>query len=195
MPDPNHEKLLAAALTLLERLPERSVAPNSAAIYLRVFQRMLEVGSGACQPLRPGMCRDTYGVARAALHYGARLQLGALATKLEGSVPGADPSETERAGEALIVAARRLWPVLAQHPPACGGDYNTQSPWSALQTAQPPFRGAGSKKRDLPRLADEAGDADRRDLVWAAASGKSGYHSATRHCRSVHSDPASTCLP
>jgi hypothetical protein len=183
-------EVVAAALTLLERLPEPP-SRQTRSDYLRVFQRCWRSEAGLVTPATWHV-RDTYGVL-------VQRSITALASSSGHSLrtrrvsPRADPSETERAGEALIVAARRLWPVLAQHPLRPAAVTTILSHPGRHTRLRKPFRGAGSKKRDLPvrptrpamRLARPGMGGRFRKSGYISDSGIVG--------QSIR--PASTCLP
>ena len=150
--------LIAAALALVARIPDRQCGMSSRLLYGRVFNRMW--AEAELDPLRPGDARDTYQVRRAALHYCSRRLLLSVLKKLdelaEGCRVDSDPSHQASYNACLKTLEnflRRLEPALDRDPPMCGNtaDFSSASRWKTESDCTK-IRGAGSKKHALPKL-------------------------------------------
>jgi hypothetical protein len=70
MQPPRRHATYYGAIALLDRLPARGCAANSATLYARVFRNMWS--EPVLDALRPGDAQDTYGVRRASNAPGPR---------------------------------------------------------------------------------------------------------------------------
>ena len=157
------EAAIAEARALLARLPERDCGKRTRKTYLRTFNRMWHEPD--LNPLRAGDARDTYGVRRAALHYGARQTLLRLLEEIEKFSDNSDPTYqaarsncVKMLGE-FVTAFRQ---AIDRDPPMVGDrpDFKKESRWKAEPGTK--RRGAGSKKYVLADL-----QRDWIDTFWS----------------------------
>jgi hypothetical protein len=151
------------AIALLDRLPARGCAANSQALYARNFRKMW--AEPVLDALRPGDARDTYGVRRAAMFWGARELLVRLLKKFHTAAETGARVFGRRLLRILARVVSRVSAAIAIDPPllAASADFSQPSRWTLLNCGKQ--RGAGSKRHVLSQLAE-----DWREQVLSALS-------------------------
>lgn len=159
-------EILERGQEILAGLPDRNLTDKTAKLYRATHDRMRR--QGRMDPLEGSRTRDTYGVRRAALHYGACLTLRGLVTALERAGASHDVDEIHASAHALQHYTELVADPLQRHPPQDEIDFSLRSPWQ--EKDEKPRRGAGSKKFILPSLPP-----GWREKLWLALPETSRY--------------------
>jgi hypothetical protein len=141
------------AIALLDRLPARGCAANSQALYAQNFRRMW--AEPVLDALRPGDARDTYGVRRAAMYWGARELLVRLLKKFHAAAETGARDFGRRLLHILARVVSRVSAAITIDPPllTASADFSQPSRWTLFNGDKQ--RGAGSKRHVLSQLPND----------------------------------------